>query len=102
MKKKQLTQFKVRVVYGFLHKLKIVLLGDIRSGEVAAGMLVNVVLNKETILGSWSILEVLDMDFINDEENTNLVGLMLGCKDAKDYNLLKSLRVYNEVVCIES
>ncbi|MCH2045627.1 MAG: hypothetical protein MK212_16040 [Saprospiraceae bacterium] len=99
--KTKVAKFKVRVVYGFLHKLKIVLLGDIMQGKLAEGMLVRLLLNDTTVVGSWPIIEVLNMDFINDEENENFVGLMLRCKDEDDYNLLKSLRVYDEVVSVE-
>ncbi len=35
--KKQTTTFKVRVVYGFLDKLEIVLLGEIQQGKIEEG-----------------------------------------------------------------
>jgi|GEM_PF-6229828 len=91
-------RFRVRVVYGFLKKLRIVILGDIEEGQVKAGMQLVTELGKE--LGSWEIEEVLKMDFINNHENQKFIGLQLICKSEQDFNLLKSLRVYDEIVHI--
>ena len=99
--KKKSSKFKVRVVYGFLDKLEIVLLGDIQQGKVKEGQLIYAEFSNETRIGGWPILEVLNMDFINGSEDKNFVGLLVRCKDKKDFKLLQSLRVYEETVIVE-
>lgn len=93
--------FKVRVVYGFLHKLKIVVLGEVLEGKVVEGMKLKAVFSHGSTIGSWDIIEILDMDFINNQAHENFIGLMLKCKDEADFKLLQSLRVYDEVVEVE-
>lgn len=90
--------FKIRVVYGFLNKLKIVALGEVLEGRIEENMKLKARLSHGSSLGSWDIVEVLDMDFINNMENKNFIGLILKCKDENDFKLLQSLRVYDEVV----
>ena len=99
-KKQKEIKFSVKVSYGFLPKLKIVLLGEILSGEVEDGMLVQVALDSGIVVGTWEIWEVLHMDFINQYDSNNFKGLMLKCKNKEDFKLLQSLRVYDEVITI--
>ena len=103
MKKKQQSGvFEVRVVYGFKQKLKMVLLGEVKSGTVEEGMQVNITLNGVDNIGSWLIDEVLHMDFINNFENPNFKGLILKCKNTEDFELLQALRIYQEDVSVVS
>jgi hypothetical protein len=94
--------FEVRVVYGFKEKLKMVLLGEVKSGTVIEGMQVDITLNGVDNIGSWLIEEVLHMDFINNFENPNFKGLMLKCKNTEDFELLQALRIYQENVSVVS
>jgi len=90
-----------RVVYGFKDKLNVVLLGELKAGvDVKDGMFLQVALRNGVIVGTWEILEVLHTDFINQYENPNFKGLLVKCKNIADFDLLKSLRVYDEVVTI--
>jgi hypothetical protein len=98
MSKEVSNRFNVKVAYGFLPKLKIVLLGEVLDGEVKDGMWVQVLLDSGSVIGSWQIIEVLHMDFINQNDVPNYKGLMLKCKNEEDFKLLQSLRVYDEVV----
>lgn len=91
-------KYKIRVVYGFKEKLKIVLLGELISGKVDDGMFIEVLLNSGLVVGKWKILEVLHTSFINQYENPNFKGLIVKCKNLADFELLKSLRVYDEVI----
>jgi len=92
-------KFRVRVVYGFIKKLKIVVLGEIIGGQIEEGMSVYARLPHGTIIGTWEIIEILKMDFINNSvENKNFIGLMLKCKTLEDFELLQSLRVYDEII----
>lgn len=100
-KKVSAASFKVRVVYGFLNKLEIILLGDIISGKIEEGMHMKTILPHQTPVGSWKIKEVLKMDFINGNENQNFIGLVIHCKNEDDFKLLQSLRVYDETVVIQ-
>lgn len=90
--------FRVRVVYGFKEKLKVVLLGSLESGKLQEGLAVQVTLESGSVIGTWDILEVLHTSFINQHENPNFKGLMLKCKNLADFELLKSLRVYEEII----
>lgn len=90
--------YRVRVVYGFKEKLKIVLLGALESGELHEDYSVQVRLDGGSIIGTWEIIEVLHTSFINQHENPNFKGLMLKCKNLADFELLKSLRVYEEII----
>jgi len=90
--------YRVRVVYGFEKKLKIVLLGELESGKVKDGMSVQVALTGGSVVGDWEIIEVLHTSFINQFENPNFKGLMIKCKNLEEFELLKSLRVYDETV----
>jgi len=92
--------FNVRVVYGFLHKLEIVLLGEVLDGEIEDDMVVQVRFEGGTVAGTWEIMEVLHMDFLNQKETSNFKGVMLRCKNEEDFKLLQSLRVYNETIYI--
>lgn len=94
------TEFTIRVVYGFKEKLKVVLLGELESGKVDDGMFIQMTLEGGSIVGKWEILEVLHTSFINQHENPNFKGLMVKCKNTADFELLKSLRVYDEVINI--
>jgi hypothetical protein len=96
--KKILNTYKIRVVYGFKEKLKIVLLGELESGEVEDGMSIKIALDSGLEIGKWEILEVLHTSFINQHENPNFKGLIVKCKNLADFELLKTLRVYDEVV----
>jgi len=93
--------FSVSVVYGFKDKLQMVLLGEIKEGNVEASMSIFVRLSEGTALGKWEIAEILAMDFINGSENANFVGLAVQCKDEQDFKLLQSLRVYDETLLIQ-
>ena len=95
-------KYKTRVVYGFRKKLKIVLLGELISDAVKVddGMIIQVTLKSGVVVGTWEILEVLHTDFINATENPNFKGLMVKCKNIADFELLQSLRVYDEVITI--
>ena len=91
---KKSATFHVRVVYGFLKKLEIVLLGEMTEGSAKAGMSLN------TISGRWEIIEVLNMDFINQHENEKFIGLSIRCKNEEEFQLLKTLRLYDEFLDI--
>lgn len=99
-KKKAATRsiYRVRVVYGFEKKLKVVLLGELESGKVKDGMSVQVALPGGSVVGDWEVIEVLHTSFINQFENPNFKGLMIKCKTLEEFELLKSLRVYDETV----
>ena len=43
---------------------------------------------------------MLNTDFINQFESPDFIGLVLKCSDIKDFELLKSLRVYDEIITI--
>lgn len=90
--------YRVRVVYGFEKKLKIVLLGELESGKVKDGMSVQVALAGGSVVGDWEIIEVLHTSFINQFENPNFKGLMIKCKNLEEFELLQSLRVYDETI----
>jgi hypothetical protein len=94
-------EFRVSVVYGFKVKLKIVVLGEVLKGSIEEGMMLQARLSQGTAVGMWEIIEILKMDFINGLENKNFIGLILKCKDEKDFKLLQSLRVYDETVVVE-
>jgi hypothetical protein len=96
--KKILNTYKIRVVYGFKEKLKIVLLGELESGKVEDGMSIKIALDSGLEIGKWVILEVLHTSFINQHENPNFKGLIVKCKNLSDFELLKTLRVYDEVI----
>ena len=81
-----------------MKKLKIVVLGEVLEGTVDESMSVKARLSHGSDLGSWEILEVLHMDFINNLEHENFIGLIIKCKDEADFKLLQALRVYDEVV----
>ncbi len=99
-KKKKPMKFEVRVVYGFQEKLTIVLLGELKSGTVADGMQIEIAMASGTVVGTWEINKVLRTDFINKIENPNFMGLRIECKNLANFNLLKSLRIYDEVINI--
>lgn len=90
--------FRVRVVYGFKEKLKVVLLGALESGKIHEDLAVQVTLESGSVIGTWDVLEVLHTSFINQHEDPNFKGLMLKCKNLADFELLKSLRVYEEII----
>jgi hypothetical protein len=90
--------YRVQVVYGFEKKLKVVLLGALESGKLNEDLAVQVKLESGAIVGTWDILEVLHTNFINQYENPDFKGLMLKCKNLADFELLKSLRVYDEII----
>ncbi len=90
--------FRVQVVYGFKEKLKIVLLGALESGKLHENLAVQARLDSGAAMGTWDILEVLHTSFINQHEDPNFKGLMLKCKSLDDFELLKSLRVYDEII----
>ncbi|BDS13453.1 hypothetical protein [Aureispira anguillae] len=96
------SKYIIRVVYGFKEKLKVVLLGELiaGSGNVDDGMFIEVALESGSSVGKWKILEVLHTSFINQHENPNFKGLIVKCKNLADFELLKSLRVYDEVINI--
>lgn len=95
------SQFRARVVYGFLKKKKVVILGEIISGDIKEGMHLHARLPHGTKVGNWEIIEILNMDFINGVENEDFIGLMLRCVSTIDFELLQSLRVYDEIVEID-
>lgn len=99
--KKKPARFKVRVVYGFLNKLEIVLLGEIQEGKVKSGQSIHAELPHNTRIGGWEIIEILNMDFINGSEDKNFVGILVNCKDKENFKLLQSLRVYEETIIVE-
>lgn len=81
--------------------MEIVILGDLISGNVQSGMVVEVILRRGTKIGHWEIKEVLNTDFINQYESDNFLGLVLNCADESDFELLKSLRIYDECILIK-
>lgn len=93
-------KYYTRVVYGFRSKLEIVILGELKSGKVKEGMHVNVVLSSGSVLGTWKIMEVLQTDFINQFESPNFLGLIIKCQNSDDFDLLKALRIYDEIITI--
>jgi hypothetical protein len=95
-------KYFTKVVYGFKSKLEIIILGELKSGIVREGMQVRVVLNSGAVLGSWTIKEVLKTDFINQYESPNFLGLVINCKDLHDFELLKSLRIYDDIISISN
>ncbi len=105
MKKKQSqssqARFQVRVVYGFENKLKIVLLGELISGTIEDKEHAYLYLNPDIQAGKWPILEILHMDFVNQHQSENYKGIMLRCKDKQDFELFKSLRVYDEIITLK-
>lgn len=94
-------QFRVRMVYGFKHNHEVVVLGTTLSGKVEKGMISHATLEHGTNIGEWKIKEVLNIDFINDQDHTDFIGLVLQCETTESYNLLQSLRVYGETLVIE-
>ena len=60
--------FRVRVVYGFKEKLKVVLLGALESGKIHEDLAVQVTLESGSVIGTWDVLEVLHTSFINQHE----------------------------------
>lgn len=94
------SKFKVRVVYGVRRKLEIILLGNLQEGTLREGMFVSVSLNEGRSIGQWPIEETLEMDFLNAEDFDAFTGLVLHCEDEHTFDLLKALRVYDEVVDI--
>ena len=94
-------RFQVRVVYGFENKLKVVLLGELISGTTDEKELACLHLNPDVVAGQWPILEVLHMDFVNQHQSENYKGIMLRCKDQHDFELFRSLRVYDEIITLK-
>lgn len=101
-KKEAKVKFKVRVFYGILEKLEIILLGEILSKKSidATNASAEISLDSGSVVGEWEIKEILHMSFINQYSNPNLKGLVLKCKSKEDFKLLESLRVYDETVKI--
>jgi len=97
---KKRVEYIPRVVYGFREKLEIVLLGELKSGKVKNGMHIQVTLKNGFVVGDWVISEVLHADFINQRESPNFLGFIIQCKNYADFDLLKALRVYDEVMTI--
>jgi hypothetical protein len=93
------TRFKVRIVYGFLEDLEVVILGKLlNKNKLKAGMEVHLILDNGTPEGNWAIKKVLQMDFINDTTEKDFIGLVVTCKNKESFELLKALRVYDEVL----
>lgn len=92
------SKFKVRVVYGVRRKLEVTLLGHLEKGAVQEGMRLSISLNAGESIGQWEIVELLEMDFLNAEDVETFTGLVLRCEDEAEFNLLKALRVYDEVM----
>lgn len=93
--------FKVTTVYGFKSSREVVVLGHLLRGDASSGTMARLLLNKTALLGEWPIKEVLDIDFINEQDKTDFIGLVLTCENMDSYNLLQSLRVYGEVLEIK-
>lgn len=94
------SMFKARVVYGFLERLEVILLGNPIEGKIEKGMRAHAQIGNMAQEGNWEIVEIQRMDFINDADNHNFMGLVLRCTDTADFNLLKSLRVYDEIILV--
>ncbi len=94
-------KFQARVVYGFENKLEVVLLGNPLEGKIVKGMSAHVQIGQTSQVGNWEIVEIQKMDFINDSDDHNFLGLVIRCADAAAYKLLQSLRVYDEILCIQ-
>ncbi len=92
------TLYRVSVVYGFKDKLEIVLLGEIFRGEVTKGMKIVTKLIHGTQVGNWVVKEILNTDFINGHESKNFIGIVVACNNESDFKLLRSLRVYDEII----
>jgi hypothetical protein len=95
------TTFKSRIVYGFLERLEVILLGNPIEGKIEKGMHAHVKIGALAKEGNWEIVEIQRMDFINDADNHNFMGLVLRCLNEDDFNLLKSLRVYDEIILVD-
>lgn len=93
-------KFYAKVVYGFKSKLEVVLLGELKKGKIDAGMYLEVVLRGGTSIGKWEIKEVLKTDFINQYESESVIGIVVKCIDINNFELIKTLRVYDEYVFI--
>ena len=95
------TRFKVRVVYGFLARLEMVLLGELLQGPLAIGQELRVRLGEQTVEGGWTVREILQMDFINARQQGDFSGLVVDCQDETSFKLLQQLRVYDEEVYLQ-
>lgn len=95
------SKFKARVVYGFLQRLEVILLGNPLEGYIETGMRGHIQIGDHSTVGDWEVVEIQRMDFINDADDHNFMGLVLKCKDINEFNLLKSLRVYDEVLVLQ-
>jgi len=94
-------KFQARVVYGFENKLEVVLLGNPIEGKIEKGMSAHVQIGQSAQVGNWEIVEIQKMDFINESEHHNFLGLVIRCADVSAYKLLQSLRVYDEILLIQ-
>lgn len=99
-KVKKKIEYAVKVVYGFKEKLKIVLLGEAFLEDIDDGMFIQVSFKNGAVVGLWEIVEVLHTDFINQHEKPNFKGLIVKCKTLEEFELLRSLRVYDETISI--
>jgi hypothetical protein len=73
-------------------------LGKVEHGTIKEGMF----LSSPLVNGLWKIIEVGEIDFVNASETGDFIILVVDCETEANYNLLKSLRVYEEIVHIIS
>jgi hypothetical protein len=93
--------FKVRVVYGFLQKLEIVLLGELLEGQVELGQTLQLQVGEQLLGHQWQVREILHMDFINAIESSDFMGLVVACHSEESFKLLQALRVYDETLYLK-
>ena len=95
-----LAEFQVHVVYGFIDKLKIVLLGETNGRLINENMHIRVQISDGVAMGTWKISNIMRMDFINGVDDNNFIGIEVECTDEDHFKLLQSLRVYEETIHI--
>lgn len=94
-------EFKAQVVYGFLERLEVIILGSTTKGNIEKGMRAHLRIGETQREGNWEVVEIQHMDFINDIDNSEFKGIVLRCENTADFNLVKSLRLYNETILID-
>ena len=94
-------EFKAQVVYGFLERLEVIILGATLKGNIEKGMRAHLRIGQTGREGNWEIVEIQHMDFINDIDGNDFQGLVVRCENVADFNLIKSLRLYHETILID-
>lgn len=94
-------EFKAQIVYGFLERLEVIILGSTVRGNIQTGMRAHLRIGDTQKEGNWEIVEIQHMDFINDIDSKDFKGIVLRCENTADFNLVKSLRLYHETILID-